>query len=142
MTHGITHLPQVDQIVVLKDGEITEVGSYKELLKQKGQFAEFLLNHLDEADDDGGGDGGDGGDDDDDGVHDDGDGLLAIKMQLQDTLGQAEFQRRISLRRSRLSLNRSEQGEPPAPAATVASPEQSLSRYRPTPCPGSFPNPT
>ena len=51
VTHGITSLPQVDQIIVLKDGEISEVGSYKELLTQKGAFAEFLLEHLDEADD-------------------------------------------------------------------------------------------
>ncbi len=48
MTHGITFLPQVDQIIVLKNGEVTEVGSYKELLAQKGAFAEFLLQHLEE----------------------------------------------------------------------------------------------
>ena len=52
VTHGITYLPQVDQIIVLKDGEISEVGSYKELLTQKGAFAEFLLQHLDEGADD------------------------------------------------------------------------------------------
>jgi hypothetical protein len=39
----------VDQIIVLKDGEITETGSYKELLTQKGAFAEFLLQHLEES---------------------------------------------------------------------------------------------
>ena len=49
VTHGITFLPQVDQIIVLKDGEITETGSYKELLTQKGAFAEFLLQHLEES---------------------------------------------------------------------------------------------
>ena len=54
MTHGITFLPQVDQIVVLKDGEVTEVGSYQELLSQKGAFAEFLLSHLDQASDEDG----------------------------------------------------------------------------------------
>lgn len=48
VTHGITFLPQVDQIIVLKNGEITEVGSYKELLARKGAFAEFLLQHLEE----------------------------------------------------------------------------------------------
>lgn len=51
MTHGITFLPQVDQIIVLKGGEISEVGSYKELLNQKGAFAEFLLQHLEEEGD-------------------------------------------------------------------------------------------
>ena len=49
MTHGITYLPQVDQIIVLKDGEISEIGSYKELLTRKGTFSEFLLQHLDDA---------------------------------------------------------------------------------------------
>jgi len=49
VTHGITFLPQVDQIIVLKDGEITETGSYRELLTQKGAFAEFLLQHLEES---------------------------------------------------------------------------------------------
>lgn len=49
VTHGITFLPQVDQIIVLKNGEISETGSYKELLSQKGAFAEFLLHHLEES---------------------------------------------------------------------------------------------
>ena len=48
VTHGITFLPQVDRIVVLKGGEISEMGSYKELLAQKGAFSEFLLQHLDD----------------------------------------------------------------------------------------------
>lgn len=48
VTHGITFLPQVDQIVVLKDGAITETGNYKELLAQKGAFAEFLVQHLED----------------------------------------------------------------------------------------------
>lgn len=48
MTHSITFLPQVDQIIVLKEGVISEVGSYKELLAQKGAFAEFLMQHLEE----------------------------------------------------------------------------------------------
>lgn len=46
VTHGITYLPEVDSIVVLKDGEISESGTYKELLSKKGDFAEFLLQHL------------------------------------------------------------------------------------------------
>jgi ATP-binding cassette subfamily C (CFTR/MRP) protein 1 len=35
VTHGITYLPQVDHIVVLKDGEISETGTYNELLRKK-----------------------------------------------------------------------------------------------------------
>jgi ATP-binding cassette subfamily C (CFTR/MRP) protein 1 len=54
VTHGITFLPEVDQIVVLKDGEVTEMGTYKQLLEKKGAFAEFLIQHLQETDVDGG----------------------------------------------------------------------------------------
>ncbi|KFQ36515.1 Canalicular multispecific organic anion transporter 2, partial [Merops nubicus] len=49
VTHGISFLPQVDHIVVLVDGKISEMGSYQELLKQNKAFAEFLRNYaLDE----------------------------------------------------------------------------------------------
>lgn len=54
MTHGITFLPEVDMIVVLKDGEVTELGTYKQLLEKKGAFAEFLIQHLQEIDEDDG----------------------------------------------------------------------------------------
>ncbi|KAL6447244.1 hypothetical protein ACFW04_001485 [Cataglyphis niger] len=49
VTHSITYLPEVDNIIVLKDGEITESGTYKQLLEKKGAFAEFLVHHLQEA---------------------------------------------------------------------------------------------
>ncbi|XP_068119210.1 ATP-binding cassette sub-family C member 3 isoform X2 [Hyperolius riggenbachi] len=45
VTHGITFLPQVDHIVVIVDGQVSEMGSYQELLKQNGAFAEFLRNY-------------------------------------------------------------------------------------------------
>ncbi|XP_059617015.1 multidrug resistance-associated protein 1 isoform X2 [Phlebotomus argentipes] len=48
VTHGITYLPDVDYIYVLKDGEISEAGAYQELLNKKGAFAEFLIQHLQE----------------------------------------------------------------------------------------------
>lgn len=40
---GILH--QVDNIVVLVDGMISEIGSYQELLQRNGAFAEFLHSH-------------------------------------------------------------------------------------------------
>ena len=46
VTHGIGYLPQMDRIVVMHGGSISEVGSYDELLKKKGAFAEFLRNHM------------------------------------------------------------------------------------------------
>ena len=48
VTHGISFLPLVDQIVVMKDGQISEIGTYEELLANKGAFAEFLIEQLQE----------------------------------------------------------------------------------------------
>jgi len=42
VTHGVGFLPQVDQIIVLQDGRISEVGTYTELLQNEGAFSEFL----------------------------------------------------------------------------------------------------
>lgn len=55
VTHGITYLPQTDQILVIKEGEVSERGTYQELLDRKGAFSEFLLQHITEdvADDEG-----------------------------------------------------------------------------------------
>ncbi|KAG7491793.1 hypothetical protein MATL_G00007720 [Megalops atlanticus] len=45
VTHGISFLPQVDNIVVMVEGRVSEMGSYQDLLKQNGAFAEFLRNY-------------------------------------------------------------------------------------------------
>ncbi len=45
MTHGIGFLPQCDKIVVMVDGEVTEVGTYNELIKSKRAFADFLMHY-------------------------------------------------------------------------------------------------
>nr|CAB3219628.1 multidrug resistance-associated protein 1-like [Phallusia mammillata] len=45
VTHGLTHLSQVDKIYVLKNGMISEVGHYYELLNKNGYFAEFLKTY-------------------------------------------------------------------------------------------------
>ncbi|XP_017659517.1 PREDICTED: canalicular multispecific organic anion transporter 1 [Lepidothrix coronata] len=42
VTHSISFLPQVDNIVVLAAGAVTEHGSYSNLLANKGAFAQFL----------------------------------------------------------------------------------------------------
>lgn len=49
VTHGITYLPKVDNIYVLKDGEVSEDGTYAELLNKKGAFSDFLIQHLSES---------------------------------------------------------------------------------------------
>lgn len=46
VTHGITYLPQTDKIYVLTNGEISENGTYQELLDKKGAFSEFLVQHV------------------------------------------------------------------------------------------------
>ncbi|NWV63375.1 MRP6 protein, partial [Malurus elegans] len=46
VTHTINILPQVDNIVFLVDGMISETGSYQELLQRNGVFAEFLRSHV------------------------------------------------------------------------------------------------
>ncbi|CAI6344119.1 unnamed protein product [Macrosiphum euphorbiae] len=48
VTHGITYLRDVDLIVVMKDGQISETGTYNELLDKKGDFADILLLHMQE----------------------------------------------------------------------------------------------
>ncbi|VEN46622.1 unnamed protein product, partial [Callosobruchus maculatus] len=48
VTHSITYLPQTDKVIVLKDGVVSESGTYLELLDRKGAFSEFLLQHLNE----------------------------------------------------------------------------------------------
>ena len=37
VTHGIGFLPQVHQIVVMKEGKISEIGTYHQLLANKGR---------------------------------------------------------------------------------------------------------
>ncbi|XP_027879365.1 multidrug resistance-associated protein 1 isoform X2 [Xiphophorus couchianus] len=53
VTHGLSFLPQTDLILVMVDGEITEAGSYQQLMVQEGAFAEFLRTYatVDQTDD-------------------------------------------------------------------------------------------
>jgi ATP-binding cassette, subfamily C (CFTR/MRP), member 1 len=85
VTHGITYLPECDNIFVLKDGEVSEEGTYKELLDKKGSFAEFLIQHLSE-------------------VNEDAENLDEIKAQLETVASEelkAKFERAISTTRAR-----------------------------------------
>lgn len=86
VTHGITYLPECDNIFVLKDGEVSEEGTYKELLEKKGSFAEFLIQHLQE-------------------VNEEAEDLDEIKAVLESAVTseelKAKFERAISTTRSR-----------------------------------------
>ena len=52
VTHGITYLPKTDYIIVMKEGKISEQGSYEELIAQKGEFAAFMLEYMTEDNED------------------------------------------------------------------------------------------
>ncbi|CAC5389793.1 ABCC1 [Mytilus coruscus] len=49
VTHGIQWLPMVDRVVVLVDGQISEMGTYEELLSHEGAFAQFLNAYFTEV---------------------------------------------------------------------------------------------
>ncbi|KAK2189921.1 hypothetical protein NP493_93g00019 [Ridgeia piscesae] len=46
VTNSVAYLQQMDTIVVLKNGEISEMGTFRELLSHKAAFAEFILTYL------------------------------------------------------------------------------------------------
>ncbi|KAL2082928.1 hypothetical protein ACEWY4_020701 [Coilia grayii] len=48
VTHGVSFLPHVDEIVVLVDGRVSEVGSYQSLKASKGAFSNFLFTYAKE----------------------------------------------------------------------------------------------
>ncbi|KAG0301922.1 hypothetical protein BGZ98_007943 [Dissophora globulifera] len=45
VTHAIHHLEQVDQIVVIKDGQINEVGQYDTLMSAGGTFCQLITDY-------------------------------------------------------------------------------------------------
>ena len=46
VTHGLTHLKVMDEIIVITDGKISERGTYQDLLEKKGAFADFMVQYL------------------------------------------------------------------------------------------------
>lgn len=50
VTHGIRFLPQTDFVIVLDDGQVSEVGTYSALLQRNGSFANFLRNYAPDED--------------------------------------------------------------------------------------------
>ncbi|XP_076337840.1 multidrug resistance-associated protein 1-like isoform X2 [Tachypleus tridentatus] len=46
VTHNLSVLPEVDYIIVMRDGSIEESGNYDELIEKKGVFAELVVQNL------------------------------------------------------------------------------------------------
>ncbi|CRL00440.1 CLUMA_CG013703, isoform D [Clunio marinus] len=105
VTHGITYLPEVDNIFVLKYGEVSEQGTYKELMAKKGDFADFLIQHLTE-------------------VNAEEEDLDEIKAQLEEVASddlKAKLERAISTTRSRSdSQSESQHGELTRRSSTIS----------------------
>ena len=91
VTHGVSYLPIVDKIFVMKDGEITEFGSYKELLDKKGAFADFLIQYLTNNED---------SENPETETE-----LLNLKFELENTIGKRTLETRLSKERSEKSSN-------------------------------------
>ena len=79
VTHSVSYLPQMDNIIVLKDGVISESGTYTELLENRGAFAEFLVQYLSEEDSD---------------------ETTNIKMALEEKIGKNVLQEKLARARS------------------------------------------
>jgi ABC-type sulfate/molybdate transport systems ATPase subunit len=50
ITHGIHHLSEVDQIVVMKDGGISEIGRYQDLVDAKRAFYQLIQDYSNNKD--------------------------------------------------------------------------------------------
>ena len=94
VTHGVSYLPSVDKIFVLQDGRITESGSYRQLLDQKGEFADFLVQYITNNEQ--------GADPETETELED------LKQTLETTLGKKKLQRQLTKARSEKSTRDSE----------------------------------
>ncbi|KRZ13593.1 Multidrug resistance-associated protein 1, partial [Trichinella zimbabwensis] len=52
VTHGLGYLKDVDKIIVLNNGTISEIGTYNELLSRKGAFAKLIETYIQERNED------------------------------------------------------------------------------------------
>ena len=50
-TNSVAYLSQMDQIFVMKEGRVSEQGTYENLLAEGGEFADFLIQYLSEEGD-------------------------------------------------------------------------------------------
>ena len=94
VTHGIGYLKKMDEIIVMKNGTISEQGSYDELLYAQGEFSDFLVQYL--------------ADKENSEKEEDVSDLEDLRRSLEDAMGKANLQRRISKQQSLNSLSLSD----------------------------------
>lgn len=49
MTNSLSFLPQVDEIMMLEDGQVKETGTYEELRRMDGRFLQFIQNNSNQS---------------------------------------------------------------------------------------------
>ena len=91
VTHGIGFLKEMDDIVVMKDGRVSEQGTYDELLQAEGAFADFLIEYLTEQ-----------GDKDELDPQTESE-LEDLKQNLEAAIGKAKLERAMSVAKSNKS---------------------------------------
>ena len=48
MTHQLTYLPHVDVIIVLENGDISEIGTFTELVSKQGSLARLVAKYAED----------------------------------------------------------------------------------------------
>ncbi|XP_053612783.1 multidrug resistance-associated protein 1 isoform X6 [Plodia interpunctella] len=117
VTHNVSYLSQTDLVLVLRDGQVSEAGTYQQLLEKKGAFADFLLHHLSDAE------------------RTSPEELDELKQDLETKLG-SEFQNKLQRARS-LSESASE-SEPAAAAAAAGDSRDSIKKRTPEATPNEL----
>ncbi|XP_063601958.1 ATP-binding cassette sub-family C member 3-like [Penaeus indicus] len=114
VTHSVTFLPSVDEVVVMMDGRVVEKGSYLDLVAKQGDFANFVLQHISDANDEEGEE-----------------ELEELREQLEEVPGAKSLLRQLSLRSSGTSVSNPGSTAPTGiPHKRIRSVSESQSRHQ------------
>ncbi|XP_039477391.1 canalicular multispecific organic anion transporter 1-like isoform X2 [Oreochromis aureus] len=121
VTHGISFLPYVDEIVVLENGVISEVGSYENLRASGGAFSKFLDTYAKEQSNQGNSETGEGQDaedfeliPDEDDAQPDGalEDTVSLTLKRENSIRRSQRHGSVRLRRN-TSIKKSENADEP-----------------------------